>query len=65
MKEIGIVGLDIAKSLFQVHAISAAGEVMVRKNDRALVGRSGGDTDQQSQRATTRPGRQRALRDVS
>lgn len=31
MKEISTVGLDIAKSVFQVHAISEAGEVVVRR----------------------------------
>lgn len=31
MKEISTVGLDIAKSVFQVHAISDAGEVVVRR----------------------------------
>src|SRR6478672_8231846 len=31
MESISIVGLDIAKSVFQVHAISEAGEVVVRR----------------------------------
>ena len=31
MKEIGTIGLDIAKSVFQVHAISEAGEVIFRR----------------------------------
>jgi transposase len=31
IKEIATVGLDIAKSVFQVHAISEAGEVVVRR----------------------------------
>lgn len=31
MKVISIVGLDIAKSVFQVHATSDAGEVAVRR----------------------------------
>ena len=31
MEEISTVGLDIAKSVFQVHAISYAGEVVVRR----------------------------------
>jgi transposase len=31
MAEIIIVGLDIAKSVFQVHSIDAAGEVVVRR----------------------------------
>ena len=31
MKEISTVGLDIAKSVFQVHAISDAGDVVVRR----------------------------------
>ncbi len=29
--EISTIGLDLAKSIFQVHAISAAGETLVRK----------------------------------
>jgi transposase len=31
MEEISTIGIDIAKSVFQVHAISAAGEVVVRR----------------------------------
>ena len=31
MEEIGTVGLDIAKSVFQIHGIDAAGEVIVRR----------------------------------
>ena len=31
MEEISTVGLDIAKSVFQVHAIDDAGEVVVRR----------------------------------
>lgn len=31
MKEITTIGLDIAKSVFQVHAISATGAVLVRR----------------------------------
>ncbi|HZH07951.1 MAG TPA: IS110 family transposase, partial [Lautropia sp.] len=29
--EISTIGLDLAKSIFQVHAISATGETVVRK----------------------------------
>jgi len=32
--EITTVGLDLAKSVFQVHAINGAGEVVVRKTIR-------------------------------
>ena len=31
MASISTIGLDIAKSVFQVHAISEAGEVVVRR----------------------------------
>ncbi len=31
MSEVKVVGLDIAKSVFQVHAIGEAGEVIVRR----------------------------------
>jgi transposase len=31
MEEITTIGLDIAKSVFQVHAISATGTVVVRR----------------------------------
>ena len=31
MKEISTIGIDIAKSVFQVHGIDAAGEVVVRR----------------------------------
>lgn len=31
MEKIATIGLDIAKSVFQVHGIDAAGEVVVRK----------------------------------
>ena len=31
MEQISTIGLDIAKSVFQVHAISQAGEVLVRR----------------------------------
>jgi transposase len=32
--EITIVGLDLAKNIFQVHAISSTGEVVVRRSLR-------------------------------
>ncbi|TDW16611.1 hypothetical protein EV128_13463, partial [Rhizobium azibense] len=31
MEEITTIGLDIAKSVFQVHAISATGTVVIRR----------------------------------
>ena len=31
MEEIATIGLDIAKSVFQVHAVSATGTVVVRR----------------------------------
>ena len=31
MQAVTIVGLDIAKSVFQVHAVDAAGEVIIRR----------------------------------
>jgi transposase len=34
MNEISVVGLDLAKHLFQVHGVNAAGEVIVRKQLR-------------------------------
>src|SRR3546814_12051565 len=38
MEKIATVGLDIAKSVFQVHGVDAAGEVVVRKRlSRARV----------------------------
>jgi len=42
MEEITTVGLDVAKSVFQVHAVSAAGTVVVR---RQLKRRSGSVID--------------------
>src|SRR4249920_163226 len=38
MGEVSTIGLDIAKSVFQVHGVTAAGEVMIRKRvSRAKV----------------------------
>lgn len=38
MEKIATIGLDIAKSVFQVHGVEAAGEVVVRKRlSRAQV----------------------------
>jgi len=40
MRTIATIGLDIAKSVFQVHAVDSAGEVVVRrklKRGRVLV----------------------------
>jgi transposase len=34
MKSISTVGLDLAKGIFQVHAVDALGEVVVRKSLR-------------------------------
>ncbi len=34
MKEITTVGLDLAKNVFQVHAVDAAGEVVIRRQVR-------------------------------
>ena len=34
MAEISTIGLDIAKNLFQVHGVDAAGEVLVRRQLR-------------------------------
>jgi transposase len=34
MEKISTVGLDLAKSVFQVHAIAADGEVLVRRSLR-------------------------------
>ena len=31
MQTIGIIGLEIAKSVFQVHGIEAAGQVVIRR----------------------------------
>jgi len=31
MKEINVIGLDLAKNVFQVHGVNADGEVVVRK----------------------------------
>jgi transposase len=40
--QITIIGLDLAKSVFQVHAINGAGEVVVRRTlrraGRAIIG---------------------------
>ena len=34
MKEIITVGLDLAKNVFQVHAVNAVGEVVIRRQLR-------------------------------
>jgi hypothetical protein len=39
MKEITTVGLDLAKNVFQIHAVDAAGAVAIRRQ----VGRAGPD----------------------
>jgi len=31
MREIGIIGLDLAKSVFQAHAVNEAGRVVLRR----------------------------------
>ena len=35
--EISMIGLDLAKSIFQVHAVDASGEIVVRKALRRAV----------------------------
>ena len=37
MQEITTIGLDIAKSVFQVHGIDASGAVIVRRQLRTLL----------------------------
>jgi len=34
MEEISIIGLDLAKSIFQVHAVDAAGRVVLRRQNK-------------------------------
>ncbi len=34
MKQVGTIGLDLAKNVFQVHGIDEAGEVVVRRQLR-------------------------------
>ncbi len=34
MNEISVIGLDLAKTVFQIHGIDAEGEVVVRKQLR-------------------------------
>jgi hypothetical protein len=36
MSTVTTIGLDIAKSVFQVHGISATDEVLIRRQDRGL-----------------------------
>jgi len=43
MQMITTIGLDIAKSVFQVHGVDAAGEVVIRRQlKRRHVGRTHG-----------------------
>jgi transposase len=37
MQTITIVGLDIAKSVFQVHCVDADGEVVLRRQSRPVL----------------------------
>jgi len=40
MNEINVIGLDLAKNVFQVHGVDSAGEVVVRKQlERSQVRR--------------------------
>ena len=34
MKQISVIGLDLAKNVFQIHAVDAAGQVILRKQIR-------------------------------
>ena len=53
MKEVGIVGLDIAKRLFQVHVASANGSYVLRKKfEKAEILRHDSVWCQESTRAT-------------
>jgi len=36
MQSISTIGLDIAKSVFQVHGVDAAGQVVLRSSNRAV-----------------------------
>ena len=38
MEEVSTIGLDLAKSVFQVHGIDAAGRVVVRRQLRQSLG---------------------------
>ena len=40
MGEVSTIGLDIAKSVFQVHGVSSDGEVMIRKRVSRVKDRS-------------------------
>jgi len=43
MRTITTIGLDIAKSVFQVHGVDAVGQVVIRRPEAAIVpGRHGG-----------------------
>jgi hypothetical protein len=39
MQTVTTIGLDIAKSVFQVHGVDAAGQVVIRRRLKALVWR--------------------------
>jgi transposase len=38
MQTVTTIGLDIAKSVFQVHGVDAAGQVVIRRQNRTDVG---------------------------
>jgi len=40
MQAITPIGLDIAKSVFQVHSVDAGGNVVIRENAVAMANRS-------------------------
>ena len=46
MKTITTIGFDIAKSVFQVHGVDAAGEVVIRRQLKRRHVRPHGCTDQ-------------------
>lgn len=35
MEQVSVVGLDLAKSVFQVHGVNARGEAVLRRNTKA------------------------------
>ena len=37
MNKISVIGLDLAKNVFQVHGVDSAGEVIVRKQVREAM----------------------------
>ena len=41
MGQVVTIGLDLAKSVFQVHGVDAAGEVVIRRQDQARAAFAG------------------------